>query len=286
MTPQIFPIVLDSLNYVAVLLLVSIGLVLIFGLMQVINLAHGEFFLIGAYGLWAAQSVGIPFVAGVLIGAVLAGLVGLAAEMAIISRMYERPLDTILATWGISIAIKQAIVIAFGPQSQQIAAPLTSVVSIFGVSYSSYRLLVIGVAIVVVAVVFLVLYRTDIGLAARAAMVNRVMARSIGIDTRRLDRGAFAFGTGLAGLAGAVMAPLMSVDPQMGFGFVLPAFLSLLVGGVASPLGAIWGTGLLGTSQTAMASIWSPVVAQIAVFTLAIVMIRIFPNGITGGQRR
>lgn len=285
MTLQILPILLDSLNYVAVLLLVSIGLVLIFGLMQVINLAHGEFFLIGAYGLWAAQNAGIPFAGGVLVGAVLAGVVGLVAEITVISRMYQRPLDTILATWGISIAIKQAIVIFFGPQSQQIAAPLTSVVSVWGVTYSSYRMLVIAVAIVIAAAVFLLLYRTDVGLAARAAMVNRTMARSIGIDTRRLDRGAFALGTGLAGLAGAVMAPLMSVDPQMGFGFVLPAFLSLLVGGVGSPLGALWGTGLMGASQTAMASVWSPVVAQIAVFTLAIVVIRIFPNGITGGKR-
>jgi branched-chain amino acid transport system permease protein/urea transport system permease protein len=285
MTNQLLPILLDSLNYVAVLLLVSIGLVLIFGLMQVINLAHGEFFLIGAYGLWAAQEAGLPFVAGVLIGALLAGLVGLLAEVVVISRMYQRPLDTILATWGLSIAIKQAIVIAFGPQAQQIASPLTSAVSIFGVSYSSYRLLVIGVAAAVAVLVFVLLYRTRLGLAARAAMVNRTMARSIGIDTRRLDRGAFAFGTALAGLAGAVMSPLMSVDPQMGLGFVLPAFLALLVGGVGSPFGAVWGTGLLGSSQTVMASLWSPVVAQIAVFTLAIVVIRIFPSGITGARR-
>ncbi|VTU26686.1 LIV-I protein H [Variovorax sp. PBL-H6] len=285
MTAQLLPILLDSVNYMAVLLLVSIGLVLIFGLMQVINLAHGEFFLIGAYGLWWSQNAGLPFAAGVLVGAMLAGLVGLLAEVTVISRMYQRPLDTILATWGLSIAIKQAIVIAFGPQSQQIAAPLTSAVSVFGVSYSSYRLLVIAVAVVVALLVFTLLYRTRLGLAARAAMVNRAMARSIGIDARRIDRAAFSLGTALAGLAGAVMAPLMSVDPQMGFGFVLPAFLSILVGGVGSPLGALWGTGLLGGSQTVMASFWSPVIAQIAVFTIAIAIIRLYPSGITGLRR-
>ena len=116
-------------------------------------------------------------------------------------------------------------------------------------------------------------------------MVNRPIARAIGIDTRRVDRAAFAFGTGLAGLAGAVMAPLMSVDPQMGFGFILPAFLSILVGGVGSPAGALWGTGLMGSSQTLIASWWNPVIAQIAVFTLAIVVIRLYPNGITGVRR-
>ena len=285
MMSQLLPVLLDSINYVAVLLLVSIGLVLIFGLMQVINLAHGEFFLIGAYGLWAAQGIGLPFAIGVLLGAMLAGLVGLVAEIVVISRMYQRPLDTILATWGLSIAIKQAIVIMFGPQAQQITAPLTSVVSIFGVSYSAYRLFVIVVAVVVAVAVFVLLYRTRVGLAARAAMVNREMARSVGIDTRRIDRAAFALGTALAGLSGAVMAPLMSVDPQMGFGFVLPAFLSILVGGVGSPLGALWGSGLLGSSQTAMSTLWSPVAAQIAVFTLAVVVIRLYPNGITGVRR-
>lgn len=282
---QLLPVVLDSLNYIAVLLLVCIGLVLIFGLMQVINLAHGEFFLIGAYGLWYAQGLGLPFTVGVLLGTLAAGLVGLLAEVTVIRLMYQRPLDTILATWGLSIAIKQAITIAFGAQSQQIASPLDSAVSIFGVSYSSYRLLVMLVAVAVAVGVFLILYRTRFGLAARAAMVNRDMARSVGIDTRRVDRTAFALGTALAGLAGAVMAPLMSVDPQMGFGFILPAFLSILVGGVGSPVGALWGTGLMGSSQTAIATLWNPVIAQIAVFTLAIVVIRLYPNGITGGRR-
>lgn len=281
----VLPILLDSLNYISVLLLVSIGLVLIFGLMQVINLAHGEFFLIGAYGLWFAQQMGLPFAAGVLLGALVAAAVGLLAEVAVIRRMYDRPLDTILATWGLSIAIKQAIVIAFGAQSQQIASPLDSAVSLFGVPYSSYRLLVMAIAVVVALLVFAILYRTRFGLAARAAMVNRPIARAIGIDTRRVDRAAFAFGTGLAGLAGAVMAPLMSVDPQMGFGFILPAFLSILVGGVGSPAGALWGTGLMGSSQTLIASWWNPVIAQIAVFTLAIVVIRLYPNGITGARR-
>lgn len=285
MTGALLPILLDSVNYMAVLLLVSIGLVLIFGLMNVINLAHGEFFLIGAYGLWASQAAGLPFVIGVLVGALLAGLVGLVVEIVVISRMYERPLDTILATWGISIAIKQAITIAFGAQSKQIVAPLTQVVSVFGVEYSSYRLLVIAVSLAVALLVFLLLYRTRIGLAARAAMVNREIARAVGIDARRIDRAAFSLGTALAGLAGAVMAPLMSVDPQMGFGFVLPAFLSILVGGVATPAGAIWGTGLMGSSQTLVASIWNPVIAQIAVFTLAVVVIRLYPSGITGARR-
>lgn len=282
---QLLPIVLDSFNYMAVLLLVSIGLVLIFGLMQVINLAHGEFFLIGAYGLWLAQAAGLPFALGVALGALAAGLVGLLAEVTVIRLMYQRPLDTILATWGLSIAIKQAITIIFGPQSQQIASPLDSAVSILGVSYSAYRLLVMAIAVAVALGVFVILYRTRFGLAARAAMVNRAMARSVGIDTRRVDRAAFAFGTALAGLAGAVMAPLMSVDPQMGFGFILPAFLSILVGGVGSPVGALWGTGLMGSSQTVMATLWNPVIAQIAVFTLAIVVIRLYPNGITGGRR-
>lgn len=281
----LLPVVLDAINYVAVLLLVSIGLVLVFGLMRVINLAHGEFFLIGAYGLWSAQQAGLPFAVGVALGALAAAAVGLLAELLIIQRMYQRPLDTILATWGLSVAIKQAIIVAFGPQSQQIVSPLGQVLSLGGAGYSAYRLFVTGFALLVGLAVFLLLYRTRFGLAARAAMTNRTMARVIGIDTRQVDRIAFALGTGLAGLAGAVMAPLMSVDPQMGFGFVLPAFLSVLVGGVGSPLGALWGAGLIGSSQTALATLGSPVLAQILVFSLAIIVIRLFPGGMTGARR-
>ena len=280
------PLALDALNYTSVLLLVSIGLVIIFGMMQVINLAHGEFFLVGAYAVLVLQGLGVPFWLTLPLAFVAGGLLGLACDAAILRFIYHRPADTILATWGLSLAIRQAIVIIFGPNSQQIVAPLTEPVAIFGISYSSYRLAIIAIAITVAAVVFLVLYRTSFGLAARAAMANRPMAQCLGINTRRLDRITFSLGAALAGFSGAVMAPLMSVDPQMGMGFVLPAFLSILVGGVGSPAGAIWGSVVIGGSTTAAASIWTPVIAQIIVFSLSIAIIRFLPAGLSGLRRK
>lgn len=120
---------------------------------------------------------------------------------------------------------------------------------------------------------------------ARAVIANRPMASTLGIDTRRMDRVSFAMGAGLAGLAGAVMAPLMSVDPQMGVGFLVPAFLSILVGGTGSLLGALLGTSLIAGGSTIVSSFWSQIAAQIVVFSLAIVIIRLFPRGLTGGRR-
>lgn len=276
---------LDMLNYISVLLLVSIGLVLIYGMMQVINLAHGEFFLLGAYTVLVAQGMGVPFVLTVVLAFIVVALFGLLCDAAVLRFIYHRPTDTILATWGLSLAIRQAIVVAFGPTSQQVHAPMTAPVTILGTSYSSYRLAVMAVALAVATAVFTLLYRTNFGLAARASMANRAMAQCLGVDTRRLDRMTFGLGAGLAGLSGAVMAPLMSVDPQMGMGFVLPAFLSILVGGVGSPAGAIWGSGVVGGATVAASAWWTPVVAQILVFSLAIAVIRVLPLGLSGLRR-
>lgn len=282
---QFFALFLDALNYTSVLLLVCIGLVIIFGLMKVINLAHGEFFLTGAYTVFVAQSLGLSFWLAIPLAFFAVALLGLLCDSLVLRFIYHRPMDTILATWGLSLAIKQTIIILFGPGSQLIAAPFTESVNLFGVTYSSYRLFVILIAVLTATAAFLMLYRTRFGLSARAAMANRSMAQCLGINTRKLDRLTFSFGAGLAGFSGAVMAPLMSVDPQMGMGFVLPAFLSILVGGVSSPLGALWGSAVIGTSSTAISAFWSPVIAQIIVFSLAIAVIRVLPAGLSGGRR-
>jgi branched-chain amino acid transport system permease protein/urea transport system permease protein len=163
--------------------------------------------------------------------------------------------------------------------------PLPGTVDVIGALYPLYRLFIMAVAIAVAMATFLLFYRTKIGLAARGVIANRLMAASLGINTRRMDRVTFAFGAALAGLAGAVMAPLMSVDPQMGVGFLIPAFLSILVGGAGSLLGALLGTSLIAGSSTVVASQWTQVLAQIVVFSLAIAVIRIFPHGLAGWRR-
>ncbi len=276
---------LDALNFMLALLLVTLGLIIIFGLMNVINMAHGELFLLGAYTVVLVTQAGGSFwIALVAAPLVLAGL-GLVIEELVIRHVYHRFIDTILATWGLSLTIKQAIVIAFGPTAQQIDSPLPATVRFLGVGYPAYRLFIMAIAVAAAAATFALFHRTRLGLAARAVIANRYSASSLGINTRRMDRLTFAFGAALAGLAGAVMAPLMSVDPQMGVGFLIPAFLSILIGGAGSLFGAVLGTALIAGGSTIVASVWTQIAAQVVVFGLAIVVIRLFPHGLTGGRR-
>lgn len=282
---QTLIIALDATNFMLALLLVTLGLVIIFGLMNVINMAHGELFLLGAYTVVAVDRAGGGFWLSLLAAPVALAAIGLLMEELVVRHVYHRFIDTILATWGLSIVIKQAVIIAFGPTAQQVSNPLPHAVSIVGAIYPTYRLFIMAVSVLVAAATFLLFYRTKLGLAARAVIANRPMASSLGINTRRMDRFTFAFGAGLAGLAGAVMAPLMSVDPQMGVGFLIPAFLSILVGGSGTLLGALLGTTLIAGASTVVSSIWTQIIAQVVVFSLAIVVIRLFPQGLTGSRR-
>ena len=282
-----FVLLLDATNYVLVIALVAMGLVIIFGLMKVINLAHGELFLLGAYALLTVEQAGGGFWLGLLLAPLAVGAIGLLLEELVIRHVYHRFLDTILATWGLSIAIKQAVVVLYGPASHTVASPMTGGVDLFGwTTYPAYRLFIMAVAAVVVAATFIVFFRTNFGLMTRSVIANRPMAAALGINTRRLDRLTFASGAALAGLAGAVMAPLISLDPQMGLGFLIPGFLAILVGGLGSLGGALLGATLIGATDSVAANLWSPVLAQITVFALAIVVIRLFPQGLAGGLGR
>jgi len=278
-------IALDAANFTLALLLVTLGLVIIFGLMNVINMAHGELFLLGAYTVVVVQRRGGSFWLALLLAPLALAVAGLLIEELVIRHVYRRFIDTILATWGLSITLKQAVVVVFGPTAHQVENPLPQTVTILTTLYPGYRLFIMGVAVLLALGTFLLFYRTRLGLVARAVIANRPMAASLGLNTRRMDRMTFAFGAALAGLAGAVMAPLMSVDPQMGVGFLIPAFLSILVGGTGSLLGTVLGTTLIAGAGTVVASVWTQIAAQLVVFGLAIVVIRLFPQGLTGGRR-
>lgn len=243
---QLLILALDASNFILAIVLVAMGLVIIFGLMNVINMAHGEFFLLGAYTVVMIESAGGHFWLGLLLAPLFVGLVGLVLEELVIRHVYHRFLDTILATWGLSIFIKQAVVLIFGPAAMTVTTPITATVEIVGFTYPVYRLFIMGVSLAVIGFTFWLFFRTRFGLTARGVIANRNMASCLGVNTRRLDRMTFAFGAALAGLAGAVMAPIMSVDPQMGLGFLVPAFLAILVGGAGHLVGALAGATVVG----------------------------------------
>ena len=210
-------------------------------------------------------------------------LVGLAVEELVIRHVYRRFIDSNSRHLGhFAGSLKQAVIIAFGPTAQSIVSPIPGPVQILGVTYPAYRLFIMGFAVILTGATFLFFYRTHIGLAVPGVIANRAMAASLGINTRLLYCSTFAIGAALAGVAGAVMAPIMSVDPQMGVGFLIPAFLSILVGGPGTLLGALVGTAAISGATTIVSDAWTQVAAQVVVFTMAIVVIRVFPQGIMG----
>lgn len=276
---------IDATSYILILVLIALGLMIVFGMMGVINMAHGELFMIGAYVMVVCQSAGLPFIAGLILAPVIVGLLGLLIEALLIRHIYLRPLDTILATWGLSIALKQAIVLLFGPESQSIASPINDMISIGDFSYPLYRTLVMLAALLLIGGTFWIFLKTDFGLQARAVIARPDTAATLGINTRRLYRWSFVIGTALAGLAGALIAPTISVDPQMGLGYLIPGFLSILVGGAGPLAGVVVGGSVVGGANSLL-TVWiSPVAAQIAVFILAILVIRLRPEGILGGRK-
>ncbi len=276
---------IDATSYILILVLIALGLMIVFGMMGVINMAHGELFMIGAYVMVVCQSAGLPFIAGLILAPVIVGLLGLLIEALLIRHIYLRPLDTILATWGLSIALKQAIVLLFGPESQSIASPINDMISIGDFSYPLYRTLVMLAALLLIGGTFWIFLKTDFGLQVRAVIARPDTAATLGINTRRLYRWSFVIGTALAGLAGALIAPTISVDPQMGLGYLIPGFLSILVGGAGPLAGVVVGGSVVGGANSLL-TVWiSPVAAQIAVFILAILVIRLRPEGILGGRK-
>ena len=277
---------LDGSNAVLILILVSLGLAVIFGLMNVINMAHGEFLILGAYVLMTLQSHGVPFWLAFAAGPIAVALLGLLVEELLIRRTYHRLIDTILATWGLSLVIRQALVLIYGPGAHGVVAPDLGALTLFGSPYPIYRLAIMAISLATIAITFFVFFRTRFGLAARAVIANRDMAACLGIDIRRLDRITFAFGAGLAGLAGAATAPIISIDPSAGLGWLTPAFLSVLVGGLGSLTGPIAGGAAIGGLDSFTAALLSPVWSQFVVFIAAILLIRMLPNGMLGRRRR
>ena len=282
---ELIPIILDVSSYILILVLVALGLMIVFGMMGVINMAHGELFMIGAYVMVATQSAGLPFLAGIILAPVIVGFLGLLIEAALVRHIYLRPLDTILATWGLSIALKQLVVLTFGPESQSVALPIDGSLELGAFSYPLYRLILMAASILLIGATFWLFTRTDFGLMARAVIARPDTAASLGIDTRKMYRRSFVIGTALAGLAGALVAPIISVDPQMGLGYLVPGFLSILVGGAGPLAGVLVGGAVVGGVNNLLAVWISPVAALITVYIIAILIIRLKPEGIMGGRR-
>lgn len=274
--------VLQVLTTIGNLALISLGLAIIFGMMRVINLAHGEFIMLGGFAAVFATQAGMNIWVSMLVIAPLAvGLLGFVIERLVIRHLYGRMIDTMLATWGLSLLLIGCASTFFGNRVVGITAP-TGGIRIGDFTFGSYDLVLLGIAVVLYAGCAVVLMKTRIGLKARATMQNREMAASLGIEPARVYAATFTLGAALSGLAGGLLAPISGVLPTMGVAYVAKAFITVITGGASPILGSALSAMLLGTINAAMNILASPVIGDIALLLAATVFLRLLPTGITG----
>jgi branched-chain amino acid transport system permease protein len=270
---------------IAVLVIVSIGLAVVFGMMGIINLAHGEFLMLGAYTTLVGVRAGLYLWLAMVLAAATVGVFGLIVERLLIRHLYGRLADSMLATWGLSLIMAQGIVFIFGPSTQGIATP-TGSLQIGSYSVAYYSLVLVGAAVALLAIVFWVFTRTRYGVMARAATQVPEMAAAVGINSDRVNAGTFAFGSALAGAAGALLAPLVGVMPTMGQAYIARAFMTVIVGGPGVLSGTAAASMLLGGVENVVSYLSTPFFGQGALLVLAIVLLRVLPTGLSGRWQR
>ena len=272
-------LLLDAVTTAAILFAVAAGLMIILGVMKLINFAHGAFLTIGGYAALVVTQFGwnawlaAPFAA--LVGLVL----GVLIERLVIRPLYARPLDAILATWGLGIVIGQLITIGFGREVQFVQSPVSGAIPFLGQSYSLYRLLLVVIAVALGGALAALLYFTRFGLTARAVIMNEDLARGLGIDSDKVRLVTFGLGAALASMAGALITPLLAVEPNMGLPWLVNSFMLVLVSGV-SIVGLGLASLILGGAQVVVSTYLSPVIGGLTIVVLAAVILRIRPQGL------
>jgi branched-chain amino acid transport system permease protein len=269
----------------AFLILSAAGLAIIFGMMGVINLAHGEFIMCGVYVTSAVYHAGLPLPLAQACGAIVAGLIGMLLEVTIIRPLYSRPLDSLLVTWGISLVATQGTLIALGSTFPGIDTPGHSF-SVGEYSFSSYRMVLFAASLCVLGFVYVLFMRTRFGVHARATMQNPGMAQALGVRKGFIYAVSFGIGTGLAGLCGALYAPTMNLIPTMGASFLVEAFVTVVVGGANVLLGTGPAAIALGAIRAGLNAWYGQVVGEIGLLIAVVLIIRVLPDGFSGWLTR
>ena len=297
-----------GLSLGSILLVAALGLAITFGLMGVINMAHGEIIVVGAYTTYVVQNIfgagvflsffglnlNIPgfhfggwlyesyFLFAIPISFFVAALVGIALERGVIRFLYSRPLESLLATWGVSLVLQQLFRLIFGANNVQVYSPswLSGNFTVSDVLLGWNRLFVIGFAIAIVLLVWLLLTRTPLGLLIRAVMQNRDMAACMGVKTERVNMLTFGLGSGLAGLAGAFLSQLGNVGPGLGQNYIVDCFMTVVVGGVGNLVGTIYSALGIGVVDQALQPFLGPVMGKITVLAAIILFLQWKPGGL------
>jgi branched-chain amino acid transport system permease protein len=273
---------LEILYMIAFLALTSAGLAIVFGMMRVINLAHGEFVMLGGYTTIACYNAGINiYFAMLLVSPVVVGLVGLVVERAIIRHLYGRMIDTMLATWGLSLLLIGVVTLIFGSSAVSVPTPIPGY-QLGDYQMGGYNLFIIVVAAALMIAVWSVLKFTRTGLIARGAMQGPEVVAALGYNTNRVYMYTFTAGAALSGLAGGVLAPLTGLLPSAGGAYIAKAFITVISGGAAVISGTLTSAALFGTVNQLVSFAAHPVTGEIAMLVLAIILLRLMPTGITG----
>jgi urea transport system permease protein len=278
--------VFNGLSGGSILLLAALGLALTFGQMGVINMAHGEFIMAGAYTAYVTQNVlgsaGLSLLLSLPIAFAVGGALGVVLEATLLRRMYHRPLDTLLVTWGVSLVLQQLARDVFGTAGVDVPAPgwLSGPVEVLGFSFPRTRLFILLLAVAAFLVLAAALRYTALGRRIRATVQNRPLAETSGISTRATDRLTFFIGSGLAGVAGVALTLMGSISPNLGTSYIVDAFLVVVVGGIGQIRGAVIAAFLLGVAQSWIEYSTTASIAKVLVFALIVAFLQVRPQGI------
>ncbi|MBL29206.1 MAG: urea ABC transporter permease subunit UrtB [Rhodospirillaceae bacterium] len=271
-----------GLSIASIWLVAALGLTIIYGTMGVINMAHGEFIMLGAYSTYVLQSyLGFPFLLCLPAAFFIVAGFGWVIEKVLIRHLYQRPLDTLLATWGVSLVLIQGVRLVFGGEPQYVGVPtwLDSAMQIGFINLAWLRVFIIVVSGLMVLLTWWILFRTVTGVRIRAVMQNKEMAASFGINANQVYSITFAYGAGVAGVAGALFGAFKSLFPDMGSGYIVEAFLVVVVGG-GQLIGSVFSAGLMGEMGSVFSYFTNDTFARFVLFTLIVVFLRFRPQGL------
>ncbi|KSZ60516.1 ABC transporter permease [Rhodococcus pyridinivorans KG-16] len=281
-----------GLSIGSILLLAALGLSLTFGQMGVINMAHGEFIMAGSYTAFVVQQVissaGVSLFVSLLVGFLVGGVMGVILEVTLIRRMYHRPLDTLLVTFGVGLLLQQAARDTFGAPAVNVVAPswLSGGVEIFGAVVPKTRLFILALAVVCVIALIASMKYTPMGRRIRAVVQNRDLAETVGISSRRTDITTFFLGSGLAGLAGVALTLIGSTSPTIGQSYLIDAFLVVVIGGLGRIEGAVLAAVALGLLNSFIEYSTTASIAKVIVFVLIVIFLQVRPQGLFAVKTR
>lgn len=275
----------DIVSFGAIIVLMVTGLGVIASMMGIFNFAHGEFLLLGAYVVYLAHSRGWPVWTGMVAAPVVVGVVGLALERSVIRRFYAEPVVAMLGTYAVGLAIRESIRGLIGGLYHSVPEPLAGSFDLGPIHLARWRCAIVAVTMLVLVGGWLVLARTRVGLQIRAALENPALARASGISTGRVYAFTFAVGAALAGLAGGLIVPIFSMFADLGVRFLIQGFLAVLLGGVGTFEGPALGAAVIGALSAGLPWVLSPVLADVLVFVIAIVVVKMRPAGLVAIER-